>query len=127
MNGRKPLLDHTPALMQPQQPVEPLRRLWSRWRRFPAVSRVIPDSFRPIPVPFRLFPDCRAGACSVDSRRFPDGFPGVSRLDMLQLLAYPGKGVHIHPVIWASVPAVAAQRSGRFHHRKECLRWSEVV
>ena len=127
MIRRTHLPDHTPALMQPQQPMEKPFRLWSRWRRFPTDSCVIPDSFRPIPVPFRLFPDCWAEACSADSRLFPDCFPGASRLDMLQLLACPGKGVPIHPVMWASVPAVAAQRPGRLHDRKECLTWFEVV
>ena len=97
--------DHTPALLQPQKPVEPPRRLRSRWRRFPTISRL----------------------CPTDSRLFPDCFPGASQLDMLQLLACPGKGVRIHPVIWASVPVVAAQRPGRFHHRKECLTWFEAV
>ena len=86
------------GLARPLKPLDPPRRLRSRWRRFPTISRLIPDSF-----------------------------PGESRLDMLQLLVRPGKGVRIHSVIWASVPVVAAQRPGRFHHRKECLTWFEAV
>lgn len=74
---------------QLQEPAQPKSRLRSLFRRFPTVSRLLPDSHRP----------------------FPDSFP--TRYATTDGIS--GKGVRILASMWASMPVVATiwQNSNR--------------